>query len=80
MEIRDTESPNLADLAKEVRHIEDAYRMAVECEFADLADEMRRHIRENILPDFEDLLSLGVEPSRAELCIAYQRLWRLAGA
>jgi hypothetical protein len=74
------ESPDLAMLAGEVTHIEDAYAMAAECGFTDLAEEMRRHIRESILPDFEILLCLDDGPGRAELVEKYQRLWRLAGA
>jgi hypothetical protein len=80
MEIPDTESPNLADLAAEVTHIEDAFAMAAECGFADLAAEIQRHIRDEVLPNFEILLCLADERDRAELCIKYQRLRRLVVA
>jgi hypothetical protein len=79
-----TESPepSLATLAAEVEHIEAAYRMALECGFAELAAEMQRYLRTNILPDFETLLSLDLEdePGRVALVKQYQALWRLAGA
>jgi hypothetical protein len=71
------ESPDLANLAEEVTHIERALAMAIESGFNDLATEMREHIRRNVLPAFEILLCLTDGPGRAELCIKYQKLRRL---